>query len=218
MQENKYDTIVVNLLAGASAGKSTIAYLLAGLLKTKGIECEYVSEWIKEPVYDNRKDLFQMYITSKQLKKLKAAYGKVQVLIVDSPILLGIIHDEEHDENFKQFILKEFNKFDNLNLFVNREGVPFSSIGRNENSLEEAIEWDNKLKDFLNKNNIPFTYIKGGLDNCIKIADKIGNMLDYLKRNKNNIYTNICLFENYDKIHNKLDVGIFDNEYLKKEK
>ena len=46
-------TIVVNLFAGAGAGKTTCAWEIASELKKRGIETEYVSEYAKELVCCN---------------------------------------------------------------------------------------------------------------------------------------------------------------------
>ena len=44
--------IVINLLGGPGSGKSTIAYDLAGYLKKIGVNCEYISEFVKQRVYE----------------------------------------------------------------------------------------------------------------------------------------------------------------------
>ena len=50
-------TIIVNLFAGAGAGKTTCAWEIASELKKRGIETEYVSEYAKELVWDNNMEM-----------------------------------------------------------------------------------------------------------------------------------------------------------------
>ena len=171
---NKYNSLVVNLFGGSGVGKSTNAYLIAGLLKLRGIECEYISEWVKDMVFEDRKDIFdcQMYVTAKQLHKIHRVNNKTQVIIVDSPIILGIIFDKDKDEDFKRYVIKQFNKFNNYNIFLQRADKIFSQNGRNEN-LQEAKNIDVKLESLLLENEIPYIKEKGGLENGKKIVEDI---------------------------------------------
>ena len=43
-------TVVVNLLAGPGAGKTTCAWAIASELKKRGIETEYVSEYLSATI------------------------------------------------------------------------------------------------------------------------------------------------------------------------
>lgn len=180
MISRKFNTLVVNLFAGSGAGKSSNAYIIAGLLKMRGVECEYVSEWVKDSCFEGRDNIFklQSYIFSKQLKKLFYVNKETQVIICDSPILLSALYDPQQDEDLRKYIIKTFNKFNNYNIFLNRGDVKFSPIGRNESDVKESEKFDIKLKNFLNENQIP--YVEeinevgyNQLDNCKRIADDI---------------------------------------------
>ena len=103
---------------------------------------------------------------------------ETQVIICDSPILLSALYDLEQDINFRKYILKTFNNFNNYNIFLNRGNVKFSSIGRNESNVKESEKFDIKLKNFLNENNISYVeeVNKVGykqLDNCKRIVEDI---------------------------------------------
>ena len=51
-------TVVINLFGGPGAGKSTCAMEICSELKKHGLSAEYVQEYAKELVYENRMDLW----------------------------------------------------------------------------------------------------------------------------------------------------------------
>ena len=100
--------LVVNLLAGSGAGKSTNSARLFTMLKDLNMDVELVTEYVKDMVWEDRKGIFecQPYIFGKQLYKLQRVSDKVDVIITDRPILLDIVYDPEQDEDFKKYIQK----------------------------------------------------------------------------------------------------------------
>jgi len=109
-------TIVVNLLAGPGAGKSTLAAALFSKLKWCGIECELAAEYAKDLVWEKRDKTFenQVYIFGKQHHRIFRLLGQVQVVITDSPLLLTPIYDGEKRSTLKQLVFEETNKCNNL--------------------------------------------------------------------------------------------------------
>lgn len=91
-------TMVVNLYGGPGAGKTTAAWELAAELKKQGVVTEYVPEYAKELVWDDRLDLLdgsaehQRAILREQKRRLERLRGKVDIIVTDSPVLLlGIL-------------------------------------------------------------------------------------------------------------------------------
>lgn len=170
-------TVIINLFAGPGAGKSTGAAFIFSQLKLAGIDCELVTEFAKDKVWEDNKEVFknQFYITGKQSFKISRCYGKVDVIITDSPILLGAIYDDR--ENFKSAVIDEFNRFYNFNFFIKRI-KPYNPNGRNQ-SEDEAREIDTKMKNFLDSNNISYSEVHGDqngyLDIVLLIRDFYGN-------------------------------------------
>lgn len=165
------DTLVVNLFAGPGAGKSTGAAYVFSELKLRGIDCELVTEFAKDKVWEDNKEVFknQFYITGKQSFKISRCYGKVDFIITDSPILLGSIYTDS--DKFKDAVIEEFNKYNNLNIFIDRVKA-YNPNGRNQTE-EESKEIDNNLKEFLYKNNIDFISVPGNEAGYGRIIEEI---------------------------------------------
>lgn len=72
-------------------------------LKRKGINAEYVSEFAKDKVYENNVEVFkhQEYLFGKQSFKMGRVRDKVQVMVVDSPLILCIVYN--NDETWRRF-------------------------------------------------------------------------------------------------------------------
>ena len=131
--EEKRNTIVINLFGGPGSGKSTTAAGLFYFFKLFGLSCELCTEWIKECVYEERKEPFgnQIYTFAKQHKRLLDLENKVDFIITDSPILLSSIYGQHvyEKEQFDEFIFLQFSKFHNYNVFLQRP-VTFEQVGR----------------------------------------------------------------------------------------
>ena len=155
------NTLVVNLFAGPGAGKSTGACYIFSRLKQMGIDCEYVSEFAKEKVWEHNTEVLkcQFYISGKQAYKISRVNGKVDVIITDSPILLGAMYGEDANEALYPAILGEFHKYNNLNFFIKRTKA-YNPNGRVQTE-EEAKEIDGRMKAFLDSTNTEYTTVDG---------------------------------------------------------
>ncbi|MGV8131895.1 MAG: AAA family ATPase [Candidatus Pacearchaeota archaeon] len=158
---------VINLWAGPGAGKSSLAADLFAQLKWAGANAEIVREWIKEKVWQGSYTSLsnQLYVFAKQQNGLHSLNGKVEFAITDSPLPLSIIYNSEKDDLFNQLVMKEFNKFDNINLFVKRRKA-YNPSGRLQTETE-ANELDNQVLRLLNSYNIPYQTIEGTHDTAI---------------------------------------------------
>lgn len=174
------DTLIVNLFGGPGCGKSTGATWLFSQLKLKGIDCEYVSEFAKDKVWEENKEVFkcQFYITGKQIFKIARCVGKVDVIVTDSPMAIGAQYCES--ELLKGAILEEFNKYsdNNLNILLKRV-KEYNPNGRNQTE-EEAKGIDNSVCSWLQENDIPFRIFDGDEDGYKLILERI---LKELNRN-----------------------------------
>lgn len=153
-------TIVCNLFGGPGTGKSTNATYIFSELKRKGIICEYVSEYAKDITWEETHSLLnnQIHIFSEQFRRQMRLIDKVDVIITDSPLLLGLIYYNHYainnsifsiqfDNSIRSFILCGFLEFDNVNYFLTRT-KDYVEIGRNQTE-QEAKQLDSEIKDAL---------------------------------------------------------------------
>ena len=177
--------IIVNLFGGPGSGKSTTAAGVFNKLKLAGVNCEIVTEFAKHVTW--KKDLNtlknQIYVFAKQHDRMFHLKEQVDVIITDSPIIMGLIYTDWStvSESFEKLVVDEFARPDakNLNLFINRV-KPYNHIGRNETS-EEAISKDKDIINLLDKYNIMFDTIDGDEDAAVVIANKVLEMLNIEK-------------------------------------
>ena len=150
-------TLVVNLFGGPGAGKTAAAWEIAKLLKTGGILTEYIPEYAKELVWAERFDLLdgsfahQLRILDEQNRRLMCVQGKVDVVVTDSPVILGLIYQKYPSEDLKREAFKAYHSYFNFNLFIQRpKNRPFEQAGRihtEKESLDKDREIINLLKD-----------------------------------------------------------------------
>lgn len=181
-------TIVLNLFGGPGAGKSTGACYVFSQLKLRGIDCEYVSEFAKDKVWEHNEEVLkcQFYISGKQSYKISRVYGKVDVIITDSPILTGAVYGDYDNPKLVDAIVYEFNKYRNHNVFIKRV-KPYNPNGRMQTE-SGALEKDMMLKNTLNKYKIEYHEIDGDEGGYDEVVDNILRLMDDVKEESNNIY------------------------------
>jgi len=175
-------TLIINFFAGSGAGKSTLSTGVFSELKWMGINTEYVPEWCKAMVWEERTVPFQNqnYIFGKQHYNIQRLVDKLDVVITDSPIILSAFYNKPVDETFNQHVLNEFNKFNNINYFIERV-KKYNPKGRFQ-TAEEAKQDDVLLKELLHKFDISYYIIKGEKASTEIIANQIKNMINYQKQ------------------------------------
>lgn len=87
-------TIIVDLYGGPGTGKSTTAALLFARLKQAGLNAELVREYVKEWAWEGRTPgpFDQFYFFGKQSRKESLLYGRVDVIVTDSPVMLAAFY------------------------------------------------------------------------------------------------------------------------------
>jgi hypothetical protein len=175
---------VVNFFGGPGAGKSTTAAALFTLLKLHDeVHCELVTEFAKDLVWEERHKTFenQFYMFAKQQHRVWRVADKVDFTITDSPILLSNIYGEHYNRycantTFYDYVLMEFNRYNNINFFIERK-KGYAEAGRNE-SEQEAIIIDKKIKDYLTENSIECISINGDMAGINTAVDTILTILE----------------------------------------
>lgn len=149
------NTLVVNLFGGPGCGKSTLMAAIFHQLKLKGYDCEMVTEFMKDLVWEKRTETFkdELYIFAKQNHRLFRVNGKVDIIVTDRPLLLTNAYNQD-DKELCSLCLKTFNQYNNLNFLLKRETV-YQENGRIQ-SEEEAMQIDKITEDLLKSNRINY--------------------------------------------------------------
>lgn len=147
--------IVINFIAGPGVGKSTLTASIFARLKKLGIDCELVTEYAKDKVWEESFKTLnnQIYVFGKQYHRLCRVSGKVECIVTDAPLIHNILYNKD-SEKLNDLVIESINKFNNLNLFVERV-VEYNENGR-IHTLEQAKECDKQILDILNKHNIEY--------------------------------------------------------------
>lgn len=171
------NTLIVNLFAGSWCGKSGAAWLFSQL-KMKGVDCKYVGEFANDKVWENNDEVFkcQFYVTVKQAFKISRYFGKVDVIITDSPIAIGAQYTES--EKLADAILEEFNKYEiyNYNVLLKRT-KPYNPNVLHQTEAEAVI--DMFTQRWLDVNNILYVSVNGDEDGYKKILNNILARIGY---------------------------------------
>ena len=133
-------------------------------LKWKGIDCELVTEFAKDLVWEERTETFkdELYIFAKQNHRLFRVNGKVDVIITDRPLILTVLYNNRYGTKLRELndlVVNEFNSYHNLNYFISRK-KKYNPNGRNQTE-QESDEIATDIKTILNTYNIPYTKVDG---------------------------------------------------------
>tara|TARA_R100001463_G_scaffold17250_4_gene44310 strand:- start:8494 stop:9027 length:534 start_codon:yes stop_codon:yes gene_type:complete len=161
---------LVNLFGGPGIGKSGIAAGITYKLKKKHISCNNPYEFPKTIAWDNNlpaiKD--QLYIFANQHRGIAQAYGKVDYIIIDSPILFSTIYHtyytngypaEYYRQPFHDLVVDLHKQYDSINILLDR-GESVHNDDERFQDLEESIVIDKLCKTILDKHDIPYHTIK----------------------------------------------------------
>jgi hypothetical protein len=174
--------LVVNLFAGPGAGKSTIASGVFTLLKLHNVNCELVTEFAKDLVWEERKLTIknQYYVFGKQQHRIYRLKDKVDVAVTDSPLLLNLVYgrltDVKYPDSFFFTVKNVHNGFDNMNFFIKR-AVDYNDIGRIHEE-EECNTLDQKVRIMLRNNGIRYDTLHGDYSCSNVIAKRVLDRFD----------------------------------------
>jgi len=176
-------TVIINLFGGPGSGKSTVASGLFYTFKSKGITCDNPYEFPKQVAWeDNNSQITdQLYILANQHRGIVRSYGKVNYIILDSPLLLSLVYKTGYtgeypakcyNDTFDKMVLELFNSYENINIFLDRADRQFQQEGRFQ-SQTESLEYDEKIKKVLEDNDIPYHNVKVGDNELRQIIEVI---------------------------------------------
>jgi len=170
-------TKIINLYGGPGCGKSTTAAGIFYHLKNKGYKIEFVTEYAKDLVWEDRvSDLeIQIYIFAKQYRKmLTVASHKVDYIVTDSPLLLSAVYGHNDSDNFKSLVFEKYKEFDNIDFMLSR-AKPYALFGRTQTE-KQAVELDERIQDYLKLKKVPFIPIIADYHGAQAIVNHIERM------------------------------------------
>jgi hypothetical protein len=179
--------IIVNLFGGPGTGKSTTAAGVFAKLKMQNINCELVQEFAKHVVWrENYTTLNnQLYIFAKQHDRLFHLKDKVDIIITDSPTIMGLTYTDFSivSPSLETLVVDEYTREDqrNLNVFINRV-TDYDPVGRTQNE-GEAKQKDVEIHNLLNKYNLPYITLDADDHISDTLSEIIIKILEEEKKN-----------------------------------
>jgi len=150
----KRAALVVNIFGGPGAGKSTLASRLFSELKSLGLEAACPEEHAKLALWSGQPWLLdqQVVLLGRTWETLHALHDKVDVVVVDSPLLLCSVYaGQKEGVAFHDLVVDLHRRHPRLNLLLNRpELAAYSTNGRRESEVEALAKDDairNRLMD-----------------------------------------------------------------------
>ena len=183
----KDDCIVVNLIGGPGVGKSILTAEIFAELKRRFVSAEISPEYIKKKLREKSEKAVQsqIYIFGKQQYQLFTMKDEVDVIVTDSPFIFCSIYDRTKNEELKNLILHEYNKYNNMNYLIFRDiDIPYEQEGRYQDA-DGARLVDDEIMSFLVENNLQCKIVKGiGVETKEVIINDIMKKLDEQRQGK----------------------------------
>lgn len=158
-------------------------------LKWNKIDCEMSPEFAKELVWENRHHTLtdQLYLLGKQNHRLFRVAGKVDVVLVDSPLLLNVVYNELYNKsddpiqsNFnaalENLVVATKATYNNLNIFLKRT-KPYNPNGRNQTE-EESDNLSHIIKNLLDRYETEYVTLNADTDTADMIYNIIINKIN----------------------------------------
>jgi len=164
---------IVNLFGGPGIGKSSIANGLTYTLKKKHITCDNPYEFPKVLAWDENHSAIkdQLYVLANQHRGIVKSFGKVDYIILDSPIILSLVYRSVYKgleypatlygDSFDKMVLDIHNQYDTLNILLKRTDGGFNEKERYQ-TIDESKMLDDEIEKTLINHNIPYTTIEVG--------------------------------------------------------
>jgi len=160
---------------------STGAAYIFSKLKMAGVDAEYVTEFAKDKVWEGSQEAFkcQFYITGKQAFRVSRCFGKVDVIVTDSPILLGKIYaDKIGRPSLGMACVEEAKQYwdNSIEIFLNRI-KPYNPNGRNQTELEsDRIAED--IRRMLDEQQVSYEVETGDQSGYDRVVDRVKHILE----------------------------------------
>ena len=178
---------LINLFGGPGIGKSSISAGITYKLKKKHISCNNPYEFPKLLAWDKNNEAIkdQLYVLANQHRGIAQSYGKVDYIVIDSPILFSLIYKtyyntgypaEFYGEHFNHLIIDLHKKYDNINILLERTDEGKHNDDERYQNLQESLDIDKLCKKILDENDIPYHTVKVGKNTVKEIIKILGEV------------------------------------------
>lgn len=169
-------TKFINLFGGPGIGKSTTAAGVFYKLKSLGYNVELVPEFAKDLVWESRLETLQnqFYVTARQFHMISKLADKADIVVTDSPILLGSIYaPKDYPQCYHETIKFFFDTIQTpgLNFMLSRHKA-FVQSGR-VHTYDESTALDAKIARLAENNGVHLRYI--GIESVSEIISIFEN-------------------------------------------
>lgn len=173
---------LINLFGGPGIGKSGIAAGITYKMKKKHIKVNNPYEFPKKLVWDNNIPAIsdQLYVFANQHRGIAECYGKVDYIVIDSPILFSTIYHryytkgypaEMYGKVFHDMVIDLHRRYSSINILLER-GVTIHNDDERFQNYKQSVEIDTLCKNVLDETKSPYHTVKVG-DNSVKDIMKI---------------------------------------------
>ena len=166
------NALIVNLFGGPGSGKSTLALGLSYNLKCLRANVEYAPEYAKDLVHDERHRALmdQVYVFSKQAQRIERLVPHYDVIVADSPVLMGLVYSSGYPQCFRDTVAWRFNQFESINFFIRRR-TEYDPVGRTQTEDEAKVK-DAEILSLLAEFDVKYHAVDGseqGLETALTI-------------------------------------------------
>ena len=173
---------LINLFGGPGIGKSGIAAGITYKMKKKHIKVNNPYEFPKRLAWDNNIPAIsdQLYVFANQHRGIAECYGKVDYIVIDSPILFSTIYHryytngypaEMYGKVFHDMVIDLHRRYSSINILLER-GTTIHNDDERFQNYKQSVEIDTLCKNVLDETRTPYHTVKVG-DNSVKDIMKI---------------------------------------------
>jgi hypothetical protein len=175
-------TKIINLFGGPGIGKSSISAGLTYRLKRNHISCDNPYEFPKLLAWDENHSAIrdQLFVLANQHRGIVKSYGKVDYIILDSPIILSLTYKSYYKstqypatlygETFDKLLLEIHNQYNNINIVLER-GEGIHNNNERYQDLKQSVELDTVIEESLKRHELPYHKIKVDDDTLTNILN-----------------------------------------------
>lgn len=176
---------LINLFGGPGIGKSGIAAGITYKMKKKHINVNQPYEFPKRLAWDNNIPAIsdQLYVFANQHRGIAECYGKVDYIVIDSPILFSTIYHryytkgypaEMYGKVFHDMVIDLHRRYGSINILLER-GATIHNDDERFQDYQQSVEIDKLCKKVLDETRSPYHTVKvdsNSVKNIMKIIKK----------------------------------------------